>query len=139
MCGLGGENDRPWYVDLGINLDHHFNPQLEGSIFLCSECWENLSTEITKDAQLFVHGLWQGVKPTYENKEPLIEDARDSGSPSEANREPEADNREPEPSNPTPTEGDRESSPDTLDGEDESKPNLRDFFNKGVGGFGDVR
>lgn len=45
-CGLGnGDNDRLYFIDLGIDLHMHFNPLVDGNIYYCNECFGNLIRE----------------------------------------------------------------------------------------------
>ena len=70
-CGVG-DSSRVWYADMGFALDQLYNPQFDGNVYVCNECWNSIAREINKQAQLFIYHVepWQGdefVPPTYED------------------------------------------------------------------------
>lgn len=61
-CGLGaGENDRKYFVDLGIDLHYHFNPLHDGNIYFCDQCLRGLITDANRLISTWdqEHAEWQ--------------------------------------------------------------------------------
>jgi len=50
VCGLG-DKPRKWFVDLEFQLDTHFNPVLNGAVYLCNECWVNLVETVGREIE----------------------------------------------------------------------------------------
>lgn len=46
-CGVG-ELPRKWFIDIGLSLDHYFNPVNDGTPFICDECWNNLRVQVER-------------------------------------------------------------------------------------------
>lgn len=69
-CGM--QDGRLWFVDMQINLDNYFNPVMNGTIYLCNECFDARVIDTTKQVQALI-GNYDGMVPTYDNKEDLLE------------------------------------------------------------------
>lgn len=52
QCGVN--YNRKWYVDLGLRLDNAFNPQFDGVVYLCNECWWNVADEVERSVQKYL-------------------------------------------------------------------------------------
>jgi len=72
--GCGMQDGRKWFVDLQLNLDHYFNPVLNGAAYLCNECFESMIRDTMRQVQSFlgVDTFPVGNTPTYENKSELL-------------------------------------------------------------------
>lgn len=69
VCGVGGP-PREWFVDIGIDLDNHFNPVIDGTVFFCNECWNSVQVNVARQIQVWRtdREAWKAedsVEPTY--------------------------------------------------------------------------
>lgn len=117
QCGLG-EGRRDWFVDLGFAIDHYFDTNNQ-AIYLCSECFNNLTLEVSRLVLIFrkEHEKWEGEEPTYNWMDNNDVRESESGKPvfgSEGNPE------EPTGVDPSSDGNDQDSEPD------DSEPELTD-------------
>jgi len=85
-CGV--QSNRRWYVDIGVELDYHFNPMNEGNILFCNECWNALVKSVNRGVKTFV----ESNKGTLKVNTPEKENDGTTGS----NPTPIGDDSEPE-------------------------------------------
>ncbi|MET0787530.1 MAG: hypothetical protein ABWY25_12595 [Paenisporosarcina sp.] len=138
QCGVG-EGRREWFLDLGFAIDHYFDVDNQ-AIYLCNECYSNLTTTVSRLLMDFrkEHAKWVGSeKPTYNwiedhdvrESEPIGPDAvppgyvdlnegTDTGTDGN-DQDPEPDDSEPE----SPDSGDA----DTIDDSDTDESDRQAF------------
>lgn len=94
-CVHCGTTQSEFFVDLGLNLEQHFNPVIygdpgfQGAILLCATHWENLVREGSRQVHLFIEANYveteiNGSEPAGQIDRTVVED----------NRPPELDNLE---------------------------------------------
>jgi len=96
LCAYCGTCRSELFVDLGINLEVHFNPVIynglgfDGAVILCAACWDNLQRVGNQQVAAFkeAHG------PNIELDRSVAED---SGTPEQHDSEPASSDPEPDP------------------------------------------
>ena len=135
VCGVGER--RKWFVDLQLPINHYFNPLSGGAVYLCSECWDSIAVETTKQAQVLLIGTeaWTGegyVEPTYDNQDELISELTQKEKIDVVRLDPgELSLGSSKRTDPSPTEDDRPTTTDSGTPEssdiDESTESVREF------------
>jgi len=129
------QDQRKWFVDLQIQIDLHFNPVMNGVIYLCNLCFDAKVLDTLRQAQAYEGITYDGETPTYENKKELLTEIEFE----EQHDEPEPDTgtvRDPIPSRINPSAsifdedsaGSESESTDDSDGERKPLSEFRTFF-----------
>jgi hypothetical protein len=101
--GCGVQNNRRWYVEIGVDLDFHFNPMNEGNIIFCNECWNSLVKSVNKYVKAFVLANKGTLGTTVEDEDgptrsdPVV--VRSEPDATDSNRDVEPDSSENESTN----------------------------------------